>query len=419
MEIDMHTLSLINKIVSILFVLCYAYQFLYIPVSWLFPRKQHSKDPQLHDFAILICARNEAMVIADLIDSLHKQTYPQDRIHIFVMADNCTDNTAELAEAAGAVVYSRTDTVNIGKGYATEALLNHLNEDYPAGFDGYFVFDADNLLAPDFIEQMNRTFSDGNDIITSYRNSKNYGDNWISAGYALWFLRESKYLNFARYLLNTSCSVSGTGFFFSRRVVEEIGGWPFHMLTEDIEFSVNRITSGRKIAFCRDAVLYDEQPVSFSQSWRQRMRWSQGYLQVFKGYGGALIKGMFKGSFSCFDMSMVIMPAYLLSVASVVCNICIGIWGGIVGADIKIALSSVLRLFASVYVELFIIGSITTVTEWKLIRTSSIRIVFFAFTFPLFMMTYIPISVAALFSKPQWEQIYHTVTADRFYQAEE
>ena len=63
-------------------------------------------------------------------------------------------------------------------------------------------------------------FSDGYQIVTSYRNSKNYGDNWISAGYALWFLRESRYLNHARFLLGTSCAVSGTGFLFSRRVLE-------------------------------------------------------------------------------------------------------------------------------------------------------------------------------------------------------
>ena len=104
----------------------------------------------------------------------------------------------------------------VGKGYALQTLLGHLEQDYPAGFDGYFVFDADNILDPDYIAAMNRTFSQGHDIVTSYRNSKNYGDNWISAGYALWFLRESRYLNHARSLLGTSCAVSGTGFLFSR-----------------------------------------------------------------------------------------------------------------------------------------------------------------------------------------------------------
>ena len=74
----------------------------------------------------------------------------------------------------------------------------------------------------------------GNDAITSYRNTKNYGDNWISSGYGLWFLRESMYLNYARNKVGASAAISGTGFFFSNEVLKDIGGWPFHLLTEDI-----------------------------------------------------------------------------------------------------------------------------------------------------------------------------------------
>lgn len=410
----MRTLITINEIIIALFAICYLYQFFYIPVSLLAKERKPELKPVPHDFAVLICARNESAVIGDLCDSLKAQTYPAEQIHIFVMADNCTDDTASIAKAHGATVYTRSDTQNIGKGFALEALLGHIAEDYPAGFDGYFVFDADNLLEPDYIEQMNRTFSDGNDIITSYRNSKNYGDNWISAGYALWFLRESKYLNYPRYLLRTSCAVSGTGFLFSRKVLEEIGGWPFHMLVEDIEFTVNRITSGYKIAFCKNAVLYDEQPVTFRQSWRQRLRWSRGYLQVFGGYGKALIKGAFKGSFSCYDMSMTIMPAFILSLLSVICNLVIGIWGALTGQYSVIFLTALIDLVYGMYGLTFIIGLITTITEWKVIRTTAFKKILYLLTFPLFMMTYLPITVAALFAKPEWKPIHHTVTAKQF-----
>ena len=143
-----------------------------------------------------------------------------------MLADNCTDGTALVARAAGATVYEWHNTVRVGKGYALQDLLVHIGQDFPQGFDGYFVFDADNILAPDYVERMNETFSAGHHIITSYRNSKNYGDNWISAGYALWFLRETRYPNHARFLLGTSCAVSGTGFLFSHAVLEEVGPWP-------------------------------------------------------------------------------------------------------------------------------------------------------------------------------------------------
>ncbi|MDO4811470.1 MAG: glycosyltransferase family 2 protein [Eubacteriales bacterium] len=406
----MRALQMINFIIAILFFVCYSYQFVYIPVVLLRREAPHNAAAP-HRYAVLICGRNEAAVIGDLIASLHNQTYDTALLHIFVLADNCTDDTALIARAAGATVYERQSTTRVGKGYALQDLLVHIAQDYPQGFDGYFVFDADNILAPDYIERMNETFSQGHQIITSYRNSKNYGDNWISAGYALWFLRESRYLNHARFLLGTSCAVSGTGFLFSRAVLEDMGPWPFHMLTEDIEFSVDQITKGRKIAFCPQAELYDEQPTQFRQSWRQRSRWSKGYLQVFRGYGKSLIRGIFRGSWSCFDMSMAIMPAFILSALGVVCNITLSIWGAATGDNALYALQSIGEMLCNMYLTLFIIGAVTTITEWRHIHTSTAKKLLYTLTFPLFMFTYLPIAISSLFIKPQWKPIEHRLSA--------
>ncbi len=409
----MGTLRYINYIITIVFSVCYAYQFLFIPLVWLLHKKKVYTKSEPHNFAVLICARNEAEVIGDLIGSIRSQTYDQSLIHIFVLADNCTDNTKEVSEAAGAVVYTRQNAELIGKGYALTELMGHLREDYPEGFDGYFVFDADNILSPNYFEEMNRTFTAGHDVITSYRNSKNFGTNWISAGYALWFLRESRYLNHARFLLGSSCAVSGTGFMFSRKVADEIGNWPYHMLTEDIQFSVEEILKGRKIAFCPTAELFDEQPVKFSQSWRQRLRWSKGYIQVFRGYGAKLIRGMFRGSFSCFDMTMTIMPAFVLSIISALCNIALGVRGTAMGDDMMVVLGAVGQLASSLYFTLFSFGAFTTLTEWKHIHTSAWKKLFFMFTFPLFMFTYVPISVAALVCKIDWKPIKHSFSVEK------
>lgn len=412
----MEILKIINWIITIIFLVCYSYQFIYIPISWFKKRKGVSVPVRMdQEYAALICARNEASVIGDLIDSLRRQTYNSRQIHIFVLADNCTDDTARIARKKGAVVYERFNKEYVGKGYALSALLRHLKQDYPEGFDGYFVFDADNILSDDYVEQMNRTFSEGHDIVTSYRNSKNYGDNWISAGYGLWFLRESRYLSQARSLLGVSCSVSGTGFLFSRKIAEEIGEWPFHTLTEDIEFSVDQIVKGRKIAYCREAELFDEQPVKFSQSWWQRMRWSKGYLQVLQIYGGKLLKGAAKGSFSCMDVSLNIMPAYILSMLSIICNVTLTILGAINGNDMQVVLWSVLQLIGNMYFTLFVVGGITTISEWKHIQASTVHKILYAFTFPLFMMTYIPISASVLFCKVEWRPIVHSRSGVKLY----
>lgn len=406
----MSILKAISWGIAALFFVCYLYQFLYIPAALALKDKPHAPR-KLHRFAILICARNEQTVIADLLRSIRSQTYPQTLLEVFVMADNCTDRTAEIARMCGATVYERENRELVGKGYALEALLGHIRTDRPNGFDGYFVFDADNVLAPDYIEQMNATFSDGYRIVTSYRNSKNYGDNWISAGYALWFLRESQYLNRARMRLGTSCAVSGTGFLFSQSVLDETGGWPFHLLTEDIEFSVHHILRGETIGYCEAAELFDEQPTDFRQSWRQRMRWSKGYLQVFQARGKELLRAALDADFAAFDMSMAIMPAFVLSVAGMLVELAMIVVGLAQGGSAMAALLALGRMFGSMYLTLLVLGGITTVTEWRHIHATAEKKLFYLLTFPLFMFTYLPISVAALFARVEWKPITHCVPA--------
>ncbi len=400
----------IMRITGIVFTLCYAYQFFYIAVAFFKKSKPHLPTVP-HKIAVLISARNEKNVIGNLIDSINKQTYAKDLITIFVVADNCTDDTAEISKGYGAVVYERNDPKKIGKGYALDFLYENIVKDFgDSAFDAYLVLDADNVLDPKYIEEMNKTFSDGYQVLTSYRNSKNFGDNWISAGYGLWFLRESKYLNNPRMLLNTSCAVSGTGFMFDSAIIREVGGWKFFLLTEDIEFTIHNVVKGRKVGYAKDAELYDEQPVTFAQSWRQRMRWTKGYIQVWGKFGPSIIKNIFSKKFtSCYDMFMTILPAMILSL--------FGVLTFVVGIIVALCMQqfdqilpivySFLWLLSSSYTLLFVIGMITTISEWKKIHTSNFKKIFYTFTFPLFMLTYIPITLCAIFMKVEWKPITH------------
>ena len=252
----------VNQIIGILFLVCYGYQLLYVPVA-LWRRHRVTKSVQLRRYAVLISARNEESVIAQLIESIRGQDYPADMLSVFVVADNCTDHTAQAAAEAGATVWQRKDTRQVGKGYALNFLLARIRETYGDDhFDGYFVFDADNLLAPDYVSRMNEAFGPECQILTSYRNSKNYGDNWISAGYGLWFLRDAAFLNAPRARLGLSAVVSGTGYLFSREVMLRYNGWPFHSLSEDTEFTVDCLLRNEKIGYCGEAELFDEQPTA-------------------------------------------------------------------------------------------------------------------------------------------------------------
>ena len=402
----MEKIILINLVIAIIFCICYSYQFLYVIVSLMKKDKPH-QETKAHRFAVLIAARNEETVINHLIDSINTQTYDQGEVTVFVVADNCTDQTAACARKMGAIVYERFDQTKIGKGHAMEFLLNQMEKDY-APFDGYFVFDADNVLDQIYILEMNKTFSDGYDIITSYRNSKNYGDNWMSSGYAIWFLWESEFLNRGRMLLGTSCAVSGTGFFFSRRIIEKYGGWKFFLLTEDIQFTVDNVLSGEKIGYCRQAMLYDEQPVKFQQSFRQRMRWAKGFFQVFHRYGLDLFKGSLQRNTSCYDMLMVIMPAIILTLFTLIFNGSMILFGDYTTYQDDLIMMMMGRMILNMYLMLVFIATVTTATQWKNIHTTSFKKLAYIFTFPFFMFTYIPITIVAFFKKVEWQPIEHS-----------
>ena len=407
----MKAIIFFNCVISVIFTLCYAYQFFYIFVGLLKKPKKFSAKKQ-HRFAVVVSARNESSVIGNLISSIRNQNYPQELVDIFIIADNCTDNTAEIARSAGAIVYERFNKEQVGKGYALDWMFNIIESEYAdRNYEGYIIFDADNVLDPNYIAEMNKVFDNGYRIITSYRNSKNYDTNWITAGYSLWFLREAKYLNNARMQLGTSCAISGTGFLVSADVIRENNGWIHHLLTEDIEFTTDSIIHGEKIGYCADAILYDEQPTKFSQSYTQRLRWAKGFYQVFRNYGAKLVKGVFKGSFSCFDMLMTIMPAMLLTLISIAINI-IAIPIGIINHsnELMTLVSILVKTVANFYGMFFLLGLITTITEADQIHCSKPKRVLYLFTFPMFMLTYVPIAIVALFRKIEWKPINHSVS---------
>lgn len=412
--------DIFNFCVFVAFTCCYTYQLFYVFVV-LTRKAPKAEAKKNHKFAVMIAARNESAVISDLLGSIKMQNYPQELIDIYVIADNCIDDTAAIARNAGATVFTRFNSEQVGKGYALDYGLKSIWKEFPGkGYEAYFVFDADNVLDVNYFREMNATFDGGAKASTSYRNSKNFDSNWISAGYGIWFLREAKFLNQARLTLNTSCAVSGTGFFIAADILENAGGWKWHLLTEDIEFSASSITDGVRIAYCPTAVLYDEQPTTFRDSWNQRFRWAKGFYQVFWHYAGGLFKGIFKNErgykFACYDMLMTISPGMLLSIISIIFNAVIVVLGfmGVMSTGIAIAssLSSIFFCLFNYFMFMFVFGVLTTFVEWDSIRAKTSRKILYMLTFPLFMLTYIPIALVALVKKATWKPIKHTISVD-------
>ncbi len=274
----MTPIVIFNTIVGLVFSVCFLYQVVFFFIGLIRGQVKIPPAKKQHTYAFFIAAHNEEAVIANLVKSIKDQDYPSELIDVFVVADACTDNTAQAAREAGAIVYERNDLSRKGKSWVMDYGFDRILREYPGKHEAFFIFDADNLLSRDYVTIMNDAFDQGYLALTSYRNSKNFGSSWISSAYATWFIREARYLNNARMICHTSCAVSGSGYLVSAKLIEGMKGWDFHTLTEDIQFSTFCAIHGVRIGYA-PAEFFDEQPVTLKASIKQRMRWTKAFTR--------------------------------------------------------------------------------------------------------------------------------------------
>ena len=283
----------INNIIGTVFSVLVYYKVVYFLVG-MFTTRKFKGSKNYHKYGIVIAARNEESVIGNLIDSIKKQDYPSDLITIFVVADNCTDKTADIVRKKGCICYERNDSDYRTKGYALEYLFDRIEEDYGRqSFEGFFVFDADNLLKKDYISRMNDAFDSGEKIITSYRNIKNIDENWITMSFAVHWLRSIRQNHRARSFLRLATNIQGTGYLFSSEVVKN--GWHYVSLTEDRGLTADAVSQGYRISYQDKAEFYDEQTPNYKVAYNQKLRWSKGLLINFQESGWKLFKNIFLG----------------------------------------------------------------------------------------------------------------------------
>ena len=355
-----------------------------------------------HKFMAIIPAHNEETVIANLIESLKKQEYPKELLDIYVIADNCTDNTAEIARKSGAIVYERFDEERKTKGYAMQWFLNKKIEE-KVDYDAFCVFDADNIVMPDFIKNMNKKLCQGEEVVQGYRDIKNPTDTWITAGYAIFYWTMNRFYHLARYNLGLSPLINGTGFMVKMDVIKP-EGWNTQTLTEDIEFSLKNIAKGRKLGWAVDAKVYDEQPLKFDQSWKQRTRWTVGHLQCIKLYTKDLAKGVkdhktlmnFDGLLYILGIPMMIITFLLLGI-----NLLIYFANGMTFVDL-------LMNYGRYIISTFLLPIGTAVLIMALDKRPIKPMIKGLIFYPLFMGSWLLINVKCLF-KPdaKWEKINH------------
>ena len=355
-----------------------------------------------HKFMAIIPAHNEEMVIKNLVQSLREQDYPKDLYDIYVIADNCTDATAEIAKENGAIVYKRFDPEHKTKGYALNWFLKQKIEEN-ADYDAFCVFDADNVVDKNFIKNMNKKLCQGEEIVQGYRDIKNPTDSWISAGYAIFYWMMNRFYHLARYNLGLSPLINGTGFMVKFDVIKP-NGWQTITLTEDIEFSLINISKGRRLGWATDAIVYDEQPVGFKQSWSQRSRWSVGHLQCMKHYTKDLAKGVkdhktlmnFDGLLYMMGIPMMILTFLLLGINTALY------------ASEQMTGIELIYQYGRYLVATFIIPILTAVVVLLIDKRKIKPMIKGLLCYPLFMGSWILINIKCLI-KPdtKWEKIEH------------
>ena len=268
----MEYLFILQQALIWLVTIYWLYQFVISLCSFVKVKDKPLLVDKNHRFMLIIPAHNEEAVVGNLVESLKKLDYPKDLYDIYVIADNCTDATAKVAKEMDAIVYERFDEKHKTKGYALQWFLQQkIEEDAP--YDAFCIFDADNIVDDQFLKVMNRKLCQGEDVVQGYKDIKNPSDTWVSAGYAIFYWTMHRFYHLARYNIGLSPLMNGTGFMVKFDVIKP-EGWNTKTLTEDIEFSLKRIIKGKKLGWAKDAIVYDEQPVGFKQSWIQRERWT-------------------------------------------------------------------------------------------------------------------------------------------------
>ena len=358
-----------------------------------------------HKFMAILPAHNEETVIGNLIESLKKQDYPKELLDIYVIADNCTDNTVKIAKEAGAIVLERheEDPAKQTKGAALQWFLKQKIEEN-ADYDAFFVFDADNIVDVNFTKAMNKKLCQGEEVVQGYRDIKNPADSWVSAGYAIFYWTMHRFYHLARYNLGLSALLNGTGFMVKFDVIKPTG-WNTKTLTEDIEFSLKTIIKGKKVGWAVDAIVYDEQPVGFKQSWSQRSRWTVGHIQCLSEYTKPLAVAVKEHkTVMNFDGLLYMIgsiPMFILTGVLVIINLVMYILGGMSTPDLIV---NCIRYLLPTFLLPIFVGVIIMWLDKRPIKPMIKGLVLY----PLFLGSWLLINFKCLFIRDtKWEKIDH------------
>lgn len=280
---------MIIVVITIIFISIYlslyiAYYLLMFFIHFIIPvHSLRSKEKTTH-FLVIIPAHDEELLLPRLLASIQKQYYSQELIRTIVVADNCTDNTAEVARQHGATVLERFQLKNKGKGYAIKWALEMGNIDQ---YDAVLIVDADCIMNPTTLKCLDAVM-EGKQIIQCHISVSNPDDSWFTRLLDVSRTIENEIYFPTKQRLGLSTHLVGTGMCFTTKTLMKYG-WDSFTVGEDWEYYVKLLLQGETIGFAYDAKVYQIESSSLKQATSQRMRWSSGRFAIAWKYGFRLL----------------------------------------------------------------------------------------------------------------------------------
>ncbi|MEP6756416.1 MAG: glycosyltransferase family 2 protein [Chthonomonadales bacterium] len=282
-------------------------------------------DPK-NRFCLLIPAHNEELILGEVLDRLQQVEYPRDLWTVFVIADNCTDSTADVAKTHGAEPMVRNNPDEIGKGYALDWAIQQLLVD-KRNFNAFLILDADSILSPNFLHVMNRAIEKGSVAMQGYYGVLNVHDSWRTKLMAVALALAHYVKPIGRRTLGLSDGLKGNGMCFTREALTRVP-WSGESVTEDIEYTLRLVDAGIRIDFLPQAIVQAQMPTTGKQATTQRQRWEGGRYGLFKRAIGSAMKFFSRGKWMQFDRSfeLIIPPFVEMFALPVVIAGALGIW---------------------------------------------------------------------------------------------
>ena len=391
-------IRIISEIIITISILTLLYKYLIMLKNTNYPQKEKNG----HNYAILIPARNESLVIEKLLISIENQTKKIKPEDVYIIVETKKDKTVSIVEKHKMTIVYRKNLNKKRKGFALDDAIKEILKSNKK-YDAYFIFDADNILDKNYIKEMTKSFDEGYDIGIGYRNTKN-SKNLVSAASALTFSmintignkRKSKYTN--------NLIISGTGYYIKGTIIESWKGFPFNSLTEDYELSLYSILNNLTTTYNDSAIYYDEQPEIFDVTITQRSRWVKGYFDARRNYIHKIRKSISKK-----DKNYASKITALIGVNPLI-TLIIGILLLLIDSitSFKNFIISLLIIFILIYITLMIFTYIIIKKEEnKLdIKVSKILLIFYN---PFYLLSYIYCLYIAITKKDLgWQEIKHT-----------